>query len=144
MKKNIKFIIIGIIIGGLLFTGVGVLASQIFARDVSYGNTNVESALDDLYSKANNNSVFSEFISIVDGSTQFDFANIKYHGFKKFKVENIWDNGASCSIKIVNTTNWLEENSPYSLNTEYDIPDSNRILLRASNGQCDFRLSLYK
>ena len=48
-----KKLIIGFILGAILFTGVGVLASQLFARDIIYGNTNVESALNDLYTKAN-------------------------------------------------------------------------------------------
>ena len=48
MKKYI----IGFILGALIFGSVGVLASTILARDISYKNTNVEDALDDLYAKA--------------------------------------------------------------------------------------------
>ena len=54
MKKVLKSRIFIFTLTAIIFSGFGVLASQIFARDVSYGNTNVESALDDLYSKAGN------------------------------------------------------------------------------------------
>ena len=57
MKHKIKYILIGIVIGSLLFTGIGVIAAQLFAEDIIYNNTNVESALNDLYSKANKQAV---------------------------------------------------------------------------------------
>ena len=55
--KKVLYIIIGILIGAPLFIGVGVLATTIFARDISYGNTNVESALNDLYDKADSKKI---------------------------------------------------------------------------------------
>ena len=58
MKKYIKVSIISFILGAIIFGSVGVLASQIFARDIKYNDTNVESALNDLYSKANKEITF--------------------------------------------------------------------------------------
>ena len=62
MKNNIKIGITCFILGAIIFGGVGVLASQIFARDITYNNTNVESALNDLYSKVDNydNKVYTQ------------------------------------------------------------------------------------
>ena len=53
MKKAIKNPILTFILGLIIASGITVLASTILARDISYKNTNVEDALDDLYAKAN-------------------------------------------------------------------------------------------
>ena len=52
MKKAIKNPILTFILGLIIASGITVLASTILARDISYKNTNVEDALDDLYAKA--------------------------------------------------------------------------------------------
>ena len=57
MKKYIKVSIISFILGAIIFGSVGVLASQIIARDISYKSTNVESALNDLYTKADSKKI---------------------------------------------------------------------------------------
>ena len=52
MKKIIKNPIFTFILGAIIFGSIGVLASNILAQDVTYGNTNVKLALDVLYTKA--------------------------------------------------------------------------------------------
>ena len=69
MKKFLKSRLLAFILGAIIFGSVGVLASQIFARDISYGNTNVESALNDLYSKAN-----EDIISKLSLTTSFEYS----------------------------------------------------------------------
>ena len=53
MKKYL----VGFIMGAFIFGALGVIHAEykIFSRDVSYKETNVELALDELYSKSNIN-----------------------------------------------------------------------------------------
>lgn len=53
MKKNIKVGVISFILGAIIFGGIGVFATlNLTAASVTYDNTTVELALDDLYTKA--------------------------------------------------------------------------------------------
>ena len=66
MKKILKSRILTFILGGIIFSGItAYAASQILASDISYRDGTVESALNDLYTKANSNSgLISDYPSI--------------------------------------------------------------------------------
>ena len=49
MKKIIKNNLLGFILGIVLTSGIAVCASEIFASSIKYKDTNVESAIDELY-----------------------------------------------------------------------------------------------
>ena len=52
IKKNIK-LIIGLVLG-LIISGISVYAVTVSSSDVTYKNTNVQNAINDLYSKVGN------------------------------------------------------------------------------------------
>lgn len=54
MKKIIKNNILGFIIGAVLFSGITVYATKYLAGDITYKDTNVEEALNDLYENSKN------------------------------------------------------------------------------------------
>ena len=69
MKKFIKNNILGFIIGSIIFGSIGVLAaSQILASDISYKDGTVESALNDLYTKADNQTMEGTVCMLVSGT----------------------------------------------------------------------------
>ena len=53
MKKFLKSRVFAFILGGIILGSIGVYASNILASDISYKDTTVDKALDDLYTKAN-------------------------------------------------------------------------------------------
>ena len=67
MKKVLKNPIFMFILGSIIFGGIGVFASEIFAADIKYKNTNVKSAIDDLYAISDmdlpNSQTYSNFIT---------------------------------------------------------------------------------
>ncbi len=77
LKKNYK-LIIGIVIGAILISGISVYATgQYLASQVTYNNTNVASALDELYTKLSkyknlNQTTTSTASDIVSGKTAYD------------------------------------------------------------------------
>ena len=86
MQKVIEFLkknIMGIIIGGVLFGGIGiVIATSIQSEAILYSNeanenvATVEDALDDLYSKAGSNSGSSFLTSLTIGGTTINTVTI--------------------------------------------------------------------
>ena len=52
--KILKSRIFLVIVTAIIFTTVGVMAANLNASDISYGNGTVASAIDDLYTKSNN------------------------------------------------------------------------------------------
>ena len=54
MKKIINSKIFAFILGAVLFSGITVYATNYLAKDVTYKDTNVENALNDLYENMNN------------------------------------------------------------------------------------------
>ena len=93
MKKIFKTRIFTFILGFVVAGGIGVYAaSQILASDISYKDGTVESALNDLYSKANNSIYYvGELNSTVtdNGATTstFDIKNI-YDDYGDLTIDN--------------------------------------------------------
>ena len=54
MKKIIKNNVLGFILGAIIFSGITVYATSYLAKDVTYKDTNVETALNDLYDNLSN------------------------------------------------------------------------------------------
>ena len=64
-----KKIIIGFLLGGILFGSIGIYAASYLAKDISYTPenaswevSNVNDALDNLYKKANDNSAYIKYL----------------------------------------------------------------------------------
>ena len=64
MKRIIKNPIFTFIVGAIIFGTIGVYAVSVASKDVTYNNTNVESAINDLYSRVGN---ISGNIDLEDG-----------------------------------------------------------------------------
>jgi hypothetical protein len=152
MKKIKKNHIFAFILGAITFGSIGaVSAYTIVSKDITYtpkdatwNVNNVSDALDNLYTSVDTYARIAQYISVVDGDMQSRFDHVKDYGYTKFKISNVWNSGATCIIKLRSEETWTEEDSPYQLDTIYDIPSGKRLLLRAQNGQCDFQLVLYK
>ena len=73
VTKNIKVIIAFVI--GLIISGVSTYALTVASKDVTYNNTNVESAINDLYSKVSsgklNGLVMPQYTNYSSSSTNF-------------------------------------------------------------------------
>ena len=90
MKKNI----VSFIMGAIIFSGITTLALSINSKDVSYKNTTVESAIDELYERVTapenvtlwtNPSPASNF-SATDITVSDSLANYSYIGVKVQRV----------------------------------------------------------
>ena len=65
IKRNL----LGFIAGAIIFGSIGAYALTVASKDVTYNNTNVESAINDLYSKVSNSS----------GNTKYKCVNLAYN-----------------------------------------------------------------
>ena len=128
MKKNILFMIFGMFLVGVI--GIGVYA--INASSITYKETTVEGAIDDLYSKASN-SVLNKFVGrvrVIAGSNTVESvgnfglygSNVSGTNYKYFKITALNDTNdttAYCNVK--GWSNAQAKSIALELNTEYEI-----------------------
>ena len=70
MKKVIKNPLLTFIFGAIIFGSIGVLASNILASQVTYNNTTVDLALNDLYERLDDNPNVTVLASLTDNFVQ--------------------------------------------------------------------------
>ena len=123
MKKIFKNSIFMFILGTILSTSICVIASGLLASDIKYKDTNVESALDNLYEKANSYKfkLVSDSNDSVRSTALVEFHENKYKYFKITKL--IKDNNVGeCYI-----ASWSLNKSQdiiIELNQKYEILSS--------------------
>ena len=92
IKKNIK-LIIGIILG-LIISGISVYAVTVSSSDVTYNNTNVQSAINDLYNKVANGSLNGIVIPFF----------VNYESYSQYPTfgtaKTIWTNNTGVDKKL--------------------------------------------
>ena len=134
--SNLK-IIIFVIISGILFTGIGVYATtKYLAKDISFNPkneswnvTNVEEALDELYSNANKSIYIylrgESFSSSERSSGLLAFGDLMKY-YKKFKIVSITTNSYTkfCDIYawslVKSEAIKIEKNIEYLINSDED------------------------
>lgn len=128
IKKNIK-LIIGILIGILLVSGISVYATyKYFATDVSYTKDgikiNVEKALNELYTNKKETTEETKEIT-VNGEQTLDkyYKNLNVNITNQFKGMKIIASG------IARTTNSSSPNTSITLNIPSTLDDNNAILI---------------
>lgn len=92
-KKTLKWFVLGIIFGGLIFGGIGVVALTLTANQVSYSPSdtsfnveNVNDALNELYKLSSTSS--SGSFTVIDLGTGRQFNVSSYDGYKNFTKDN--------------------------------------------------------
>ena len=78
MKKFLKSRVFAFILGGIILGSIGVYASNILASDISYKDTTVDKALDDLYFKANNQKVATQVATLTTKGASYTMQNDGY------------------------------------------------------------------
>ena len=84
IKRNI----IGFIVGAIVFGSIGVYAVTVASSDVTYNNTNVQAAINDLYSRVSGSggniitiySAAEDILYYYDGSKKIEFCNTDLNG----------------------------------------------------------------
>ncbi len=153
MKKNILFMIFGMILIGAI--GIGVYA--INASEIDYNNTKVDQALNYLYTKANSgvlNRIVLKQQNAVKGSVRSDSAfyfdeNI-VNNYQYFKIidKSINNYVTSCifSAKVASTSSnvSLSENTEYATN-DYSHMWSELLSSASTNdwARCYYFIELY-
>ena len=126
MKRVIKNNIFGFIVGAVIFTSIGVIAATaINARNIEYRDTNVESAIDDLYQSSDKySSLTIPFIvrsySTKTGGMVFRFADI-IDKYAYFEVSTPTTNSyvSSCQLRA----SYQQSNIDLTPNTKYNTSD---------------------
>ena len=103
MKRVIKNNIFGFIVGAVIFGCLGVIAANaINARDILYRDTNVESAIDNLYQQeaiVDSNYIYSNYVGVSSSSTT-NGTNLSLSKGKyvcSFALQAAWINYSSAS-----------------------------------------------
>ena len=155
MKKNILFFIMGAII----FGSIGVFATLSYeASQITYKNTTLDHAIDDLYTTQNNavNTLQNQLNSEINKPLQIRFAFLSgnsgmmritpfANNYNYYNVElEGKGSSATCAVEAVDSSNKFYD---ISFNQDYSITynDSNdlRVQFSATNGWCTFRLNFH-
>ena len=145
IKNNVKIMVAIIVTAVLCVSGTVYATTKYLSSDVTYKDTTVENALNDLYD-INNNSYNSQII-LQSGHRSFVSLTYAYkQGYKKFKVSLPGNGtGASCKIYTSNVeTNVLTLNYDTIYNTHYSDISNYRISLNATRSWCSFNVYFYK
>ena len=128
-----------------MFSCFTVFASSINASDITYKDTNVKDAIDDLYLKEKSRE-FNSYLIVhgqVGSFAEFNLIDTKYKKFKYTKL-SCASSANTVSIYVMNST---FNNSIYlAEDTEYEINDTYyRLFLKKTNGidWCQIKLTLY-
>ena len=122
MKTKILYLILGAVV----FTGIGVIATTITANDIMYDqNTTVKDKIDDLYDKTSSMTISLKTQNRNNSSTATGNFNYTEGKYKYFKILNFDTNSyvSECSIRAYNTTQ--ATNVTLSPNTEYMLSEHN-------------------
>lgn len=152
MKNFIRNNIFGFILGALIFGSIGVYAASLYSSsDVTYKNTTVEAALNELYSipkGITSNVTLEEIARTTDTVSNTTITNV--NNYKYYFVTNIWyhasvfnvDNGLNwLSLSATNSTLVDLGNSYYQYNNSGAI--SRSYLIFPDGSQNDIVLSMH-
>lgn len=145
IKNNIKVIFAIIVIAVLCISGTVYATTKYLSSDVTYKDTTVENALNDLYDISNNS--YNSQIVLESGLRTFVSLTYAYNqGYKKFKVLLPGNGtGASCKIYTSNVgDNVLTLNYDTLYDTHYSDISNYRISLNATGSWCSFNVYFYK
>ena len=145
MKKLFLFLITAIV-----FTAVGVVATNLVASDVEYKNETVESALDSLYTEVDKfktltfNFYGQGYTNTSNSNGGIVLSNFNDY-YKYFKVTALTKTTGTGTCTLVG---WNGSSIELSLNTQYDVSSYSSLYVRAKSSSasefiCKVTIQLY-
>ena len=148
MKKtfNFKLFIFAFILGLVVAGGISVLASNIFASQITYNNTTVDLALDDLYTKANSSKVATQVATLTTQGASYTMQN---DGYVTGTMNSSY--GVAAAAIYFNTTShndldnaisYVSANHNFALSTSVFVPSGTTVYTRTGYGT--YNLTVYE
>ena len=144
MKKIFKSRIFLVIICGIIFTSIGVFADNLLASNVTYKNTTVDAAINDLYNSVSKYATTTDWVILrKNGDTTSIRLKAKENHYNYYRVVEIakGDN-TTCNVYATNHYEYLHD---IVLNQDYSTKNPNatneyRVYIEANGGFCSYQV----
>ncbi len=124
MKKILKSRLFTFILGGIVFGTIGVFASNIFASQVTYNDTTVDLALDNVYTNLNTKMAMNTF-----GTSQYAYSQGNFIANRTVTLSNL-SKGKYILISTISSA-YSTSSNPEELHTEFTANN-----LGCTSGNC--------